>query len=167
MVKISILYYSKTGKTKTMADVLAAGMTAEGGVEVKVMPLDEIDAAFLAESKTVVFGSPTYYANFAWQVKKWFDEDSAKNGYNLAGKLGAAFSTANVPQGGADIANLTMLQHMLVKGMLVYSSGGACGQPFIHVGASAWRDTFEQDKELMTIFGKRIAAKTKELFAAN
>jgi NAD(P)H dehydrogenase (quinone) len=165
MVKISILYYSKTGKTKEMAELMAESMIKTGGVQAKAMAIDAIDKEFLAESKTVVFGTPTYYANCAWQIKKWFDEDSAKNGYNLAGKLGAAFATANVPQGGADIANLTMLQHMLVKGMIVYSGGTTHGQPFLHIGAAAWRDTFEKDKELIKTLGERLAAKTKELFA--
>jgi NAD(P)H dehydrogenase (quinone) len=94
-------------------------------------------------------------------MKKFFDEGGS---IQLGGKLGAAFATANVPQGGADVALLTLLQHMMVKGMLVYSGGTSLGQPFLHLGAAGWRDTFEENKPLFHVFGKRIAAKAKELF---
>ncbi len=160
-MKISIVYYSKTGKTKTMAEETAKGMRDVAGVEVQLFDLDHIDMDFFNESKAVVFGTPTYYANNCWQIKKWFDEGSA---YNLAGKLGAAFATANVQQGGGSVAITTLIQHMMVKGMLVYSGGTANGQPFIHLGAVGLRDTFEQDKAMFQVFGQRIAAKTVELF---
>ena len=160
-MKISIVYYSKTGKTKTMAEETAKGMRDVAGVEVQLFDLDHIDMDFFNESKAVVFGTPTYYANNCWQIKKWFDEGSA---YNLEGKLGAAFATANVQQGGGSVAVTTLIQHMMVKGMLVYSGGTANGQPFIHLGAVGLRDTFEQDKAMFQVFGQRIAAKTVELF---
>ena len=54
---------------------------------------------------------------------------------------------------------------MMVKGMIVYSGGGAYGKPFIHQGAVALKDTLEKDSEMFPIFGKRIAEKAQELFA--
>lgn len=161
-MKISIVYYSKTGKTKTMAEETAKGMQEVPGVEVRLFDLDNIDMDFFNESKAVVFGTPTYYANVCWQIKKWFDEGTK---YDLSGKLGAAFATANVQQGGGSVAITTLVQHMMVKGMMVYSGGCANGQPFIHLGAVGLRDTFEQDKAMFNVFGKRIADKTVELFS--
>jgi NAD(P)H dehydrogenase (quinone) len=160
-LKISIIYYSKTGKTKAMAEETAKGMESVDGVEVRLFDLENIDMDFFNASQAVVFGTPTYYANVCWQIKKWFDEGGR---YNLAGKLGAAYATANVQQGGGSIAITTLLQHMMVKGMMVYSGGTANGQPFIHLGAVGLRDTFEQDKEMFRVFGQRIAAKAVELF---
>lgn len=160
-MKISIVYYSKTNKTRMMAEETAKGMQTVSGIEVKLFELDNIDIDFLNESKAVVFGTPTYYANTCWQIKKWFDEGIK---YNLSGKLGAAFATANMHQGGADVAITTLVQHMMVKGMMVYSGGCANGQPFIHLGAVGLRDTFEQDKTMFFTFGKRIAEKTVDLF---
>ncbi len=161
-MKISIIYYSKTGKTKAMAEETARGMQAVPGVEVQLFDLENIDMDFFNQSQAVVFGTPTYYANVCWQIKKWFDEGSK---YNLNGKLGAAFATANVQQGGTAAAITTLLQHMLVKGMMVYSGGAANGQPFIHLGASGLRDSFEEDKAMFKIFGQRIAQKAVDLFA--
>ena len=96
-----------------------------------------------------------------WQWKKWFDEPAP---CPLGGKLGAVFATANFAQGGADIALQTLLCHMLVKGMLVYSGGGACGSPYTHLGAVALRENFEESKALFRIFGERVARKALELF---
>jgi NAD(P)H dehydrogenase (quinone) len=69
-LKISIIYFSKTGKTKKMADVVADGMRSVQDTEVKAFSLDEIDYDFVAKSSAVVFGTPTYYANICWQLKK-------------------------------------------------------------------------------------------------
>ena len=93
-IKLSIVYFSKTGKTKEMAQEVAKGMQSLDGIEVGIFDVDHVDRDFLAESKAVVFGTPTYLANTCWQLKKWFDEMPA-NKINLGGKLGAAFATAN------------------------------------------------------------------------
>lgn len=125
-MKISILYYSLTGHTREMAEVIAEGVRTVPGCEVKLFPLDAIDKEFLAASSAVFFGTPTYLASTCWQWKKWFDEPAP---CSLGGKLGAVFATANFAQGGADIAIQTLLTHMLVKGMLVYSGAEPAGSP--------------------------------------
>ncbi len=162
-MKISILYFSKNGHTKEMAEVIANGMKSVQGIEVGIFDLEHVDDEFLAESKAVVFGTPTYYANTCWQIKKWFDES---RNYKLEGKIGSVFATADYAQGGADTAILTIINHLMVKGMLVYSGGSALGQPFIHLGAVALKENFEQSKPMFEVFGQRIASKAIELFAS-
>jgi NAD(P)H dehydrogenase (quinone) len=163
-VKITILYVSITGNTEKVAGYIQEGICTVGDIEVKLMNLakeETLDLDFMNESKTVIFGTPTYVANMSWQMKKWFDTDRR---CNLSGKLGAAFATANVLHGGADLALLGIINHMLVKGMLAYSSGSGCGRPFIHLGPVALRDELEKKKDLFVLFGKRIAEKSMELF---
>ncbi|MFA0816540.1 MAG: flavodoxin family protein [Anaerofustis sp.] len=165
-MKIAILYYSESGNTAKMADTIEAGILSVGQIEVKQMNLNQtdnkpIDADFVNQSSAVLFGTPTYVANMCWQMKQWFDTDW---NCNLAGKLGGAFATANAPHGGADVAVLGIINHLLVKGMLVYSSGAGCGRPFIHLGPTALRDELEQKAPLFKLFGKRIAEKAIELF---
>lgn len=162
-MKLSIIYFSKSGKTKEMAQVIAGGMKSLSDIEVGIFDLEHIDYEFLSESKAVVFGTPTYYANTCWQIKKWFDE--SKN-IKLDGKIGAVFATADFAQGGADTAILTIINHLMVKGMLVYSGGSAMGLPYIHLGAVALKENFEQSKPMFEIFGQRIAKKTIELFGS-
>jgi len=162
-MKLSIIYFSKSGHTKEMAGIIANGMKSIPEIEVGIFDLDHIDNNFLAESKAVVFGTPTYYANTCWQIKKWFDES---RDYKLEGKIGAVFATADYAQGGADTAILTIINHLMVKGMLVYSGGSALGHPYIHLGAVALKENFEQSKPMFEVLGNRIASKAVELFAS-
>jgi NAD(P)H dehydrogenase (quinone) len=163
-MKLSIIYFSKNGHTKEMAGIIANGMKSIPEIEVGIFDLEHIDDDFLAESKAVVFGTPTYYANTCWQIKKWFDES---RNYKLEGKIGAVFATADYAQGGADTAILTIINHLVVKGMLVYSGGSALGHPYIHLGAVALKENFEQSKPMFEVFGQRIATKATELFASS
>ncbi len=162
-MKTAIVYVSKTGNTEKAARFIKEGIQSTEGVEVRLMNLfseETVDAEYLKDCSVVIFGTPTYNSSMAWQLKKWFDTDRSK----LAGKLGGAFATANFIQGGLDLAISEVLHHMLVKGMVVYSSGTASGSPFIHLGPAAIAAEIEQNKVLFTTFGKRLADKAKELF---
>lgn len=160
-MKIAIVYYSKTGNTKKVAEIIAEGANIVENVEVKCMSIEEIDNEFLMEAKTIIFGSPTITGSFSWQIKQWLDTVRT---VKFGGKLGAVFATANYVGGGAEVAELAMIAELLVKGMLVYSSGVAEGQPFIHYGPVCIQEGDEGQKERAKIFGERIAKKTVELF---
>ncbi len=165
-MKISIIYFSQTGNTGTMAAHVAAGASTVAGTEVECFNVareESWDRAFIEESDAVIFGTPVYYANMSWQLKKWFDTRGSQ--YKLAGKLGAAFATENCPHGGGELAIMTIYNHLLVLGMLVYSGGAALGAPFIHVGPTIVREQMEERAAICHLFGQRIAAKAHELFA--
>jgi NAD(P)H dehydrogenase (quinone) len=165
-MKISILYVSISGNTEKAAEFIKDGITdlSACDIDVKLMNLaneDALDTDFINESAAVIIGTPTYSGSMAWQLKKWFDTGKA----SLAGKLGAAFATAKYVQGGPGIAVDSVLQHMLVKGMLVYSSGTGCGLPYVHYGPIAFKSELEKSKDIFVIFGTRIAEKAVELFS--
>jgi len=158
---ISIIYFSENGSTKALADVVASGAKKVDGTDVRIFSLENIDYDYLQKSDAVIFGTPTYYANTCWQLKKWFDESKP---YNLEGKIGGVFVTAQYVQGGADIAALTIIQHMMVKGMLVYSGGSALGKPYIHLAPVAINGNDETNESMCDVFGQRIAQKAKDIF---
>ena len=160
-MKISIIYSSRTGKTERVTNLIEEGAKRVQGIEVKAMNLNEIDKEFIDESKGIIFGTPTYYANMSWEMKKWIDESAS---FNLEGKLGAAFSTANSIAGGADIALLAILNHLMVKGMLIYSGGVAFGKPKTHLGYVHINEIVENEDENARIFGERIANKVSQIF---
>lgn len=113
-------------------------------------------------SKCVIFGSPTHMAAMAPEMKTWFVE-SAKS-YQLAGKIGGMFATANYLHGGSELVMQGLATQMLVMGMLVYSGGGAYGPPIIHLGPAAFGGKLEESEELFLLYGERIAKKTVEIF---
>lgn len=160
-MKMTVLYYSKSGNTKQMAQVIVEGMSAVEGVEAKAFSLDEIDENFIKESKCVVIGTPIYLASMANPVKTWLDTASLQ--YGLAGKIGGAFATADYVHGGAEIGIQSILSHLMVLGMLIYSGGGAYGKPVIHLGPVSLKDAMEETKENFYLYGQRMATKTKEL----
>ncbi len=165
-MKISVIYFSETGNTEKVAGFIAKGAGSVDGTEVKCFNLknENLDEAFINESKAVIFGTPTYYGNMCWQLKKWFDTERT---IKLAGKLGGVFATQNSPNGGgAELAIMTSVNHMLVHGMLAYASGKEYGMPIIHIGPAVVRDKIDEKEELCGIFGKRIATKAHELFGA-
>lgn len=164
-MKFAIIYYSKTGHTREMGEVIAEGIARQGG-ETRLFSIEEpLDQDYINSCDGVLFGTPVYLANTCWQMKKWFDTESAS--VKLAGKLGGVYSTAHYAQGGGDVAILTLIGHLLVKGMLVYSGGASLGKPFIHLGPVALDAVdghYESCKADFEIYGERFAAKARELF---
>ena len=164
-MKFAIIYYSKTGHTREMAEVIARGLATAGGETRFFSVEDTVDADYIDQCAGIIFGTPTYLANTCWQMKRWFDEGC--RGIRLAGRLGGVFATAHYAQGGADVAIMTLVPHMLVKGMLVYSGGAAHGKPYIHLGPvalDAVGNHYEECKADFEIFGRRFAEKARELF---
>lgn len=160
-MKIAILYYSVSGNTKSIGEYIEKGIKKYENIETKLMHIDEVDEAFLLESKAVIFGSPTYYASIAWQMKKWFD--TAK--INLNGKIGSCYATANSMGGGSEIVESGLITLMVCKGMLVYTGGTENGQPFTHLGAVSVKAGEEFHKNRAEALGERIAKKVLELFS--
>ena len=159
-MKIAIVYHSESGNTEKVAQTIAEGAKVRDDIKVKPMSITEVDEAFIAEAKAVILGCPTYGGTYSWQMKKWLDTGKIK----LADKLGSVFATGNHIGGSIDVAQLAMFQQMLVKGMLVYASGGAKGAPVIHYGAVVIKDGDEAQKERARALGKRVAEKAIELF---
>lgn len=159
-MKASIIYYSKTGKTKKMAEQIAAGMNAKE-IDSKAFSIEDIDHAWLLESSCIIIGSPTYYADIASKLKA-FLETLGK--YSVAGKLGGAFATATYSYGGGDIALQTILTHMMFFGMSVYSGGNSHGKPPIHLGPVASDSATDGDQALFYLYGERMAEMTLKLF---
>ena len=163
-MKTMVLYYSKTGHTKQMAEIIAQGMERVQGVEAKACSIDALDEAWAAESKCIVLGSPIYFASICAAVKTWLEGPCQK--CQLAGKLGGAFATMDYVHGGGDLGIRLILDHMMVYGMMTYSGGGSCGAPVIHLGPVALSGDLDASKETFLTYGERMAAKAAELFGA-
>lgn len=161
-MKMTVLYYSKTGNTKHMAEIIADGMETVSGVESKTFSIDNIDDEWVNQSKCIVLGSPIYMANICPGIAEFLDGPCMK--YELAGKIGGAFATADYIHGGGELGIQFILNNMLVAGMLTYSGGGSCGKPVIHIGPVAIKDKLDESKETFFVYGQRMAAKAMEIY---
>ncbi len=161
-MKFSIIYHSESGNTEKVANIIAEGVRNAGDVEVKCMNINDIDTEFAKQSSALLFGTPTYLATFSWQMKKFIDTEL--KALDIEGKLCGVFATANFFGGGADIAELSLIGQLLVRGVLAYSVGASKGQPYTHIGAVTRKDGDEFEKERAMLYGQRFAEKALELF---
>lgn len=148
-MKASILFDSRTGNTMQAGEWIAKGME-ECGIETKCFNINDVDKAWVKESDCVIIGSPTYMADVSAEMKKFLEGLGA---YGVAGKLGGAYATAQYDWGGGVIAIETILRHMLVAGMMVYSSGGT-ESPVIHLGPVSVKGNGE---DVFVQYGRRMA----------
>ncbi len=158
---MSIVYHSESGNTEKMAELIREGAIGEGDVEVQLIKVDKVEKNLLEGSDIILFGSPTYYGSMSWKMKKCIDTLPAK----VEGKLGGVFASAAWPGGGGfELAEINMIQGMLIRGMLIYSGGVVTGQPPTHFGAVSNREPKGFDATRCRKLGKNMAAKGKELF---
>ena len=107
--RLLIAYYTGEGGTKKMADAIGKG--AEGkGVDVKVIRIEECGLNDLVEADGIILGSPTYFSNVAWQVKKVIDESIALyDGHQLSDKVGGCFTSSGTLRDGKDCIRMLEL----------------------------------------------------------
>ena len=158
-MKATIIYHSKTNHTEKMAEKIATGMEKVDKVTVKTFSIETVDETWINESDCIIIGTPTYYADLTADMKT-FLETMGK--YKLAGKLGGAFATAAFVYGGGELAISTILRHMMVYGMMVYSSGGT-EKPPIHIGPVAINGNADTEA-IFEEYGTRMAKQAKKIF---
>ncbi len=127
MAKILVLYYSRTGNTRQMAEAVAEGAREAKG-DVTLCEVEDCRLEMLVEHDGIIVGSPTYYGILAGPVKEFFDESIKYHG-QLEGKIGGAFSSSGIPGGGCETTVFSILQMLLVHGMIIkgFSRAGHYG----------------------------------------
>lgn len=161
-MKIAVVYHSKTGNTAKVASWIVDGLGTVEGVEAKAFSIDEVDRDFVKESCGLIVGTPVYGGTMSGPLKVWLDTQI--KGLELPGKLGGAFSTAAFVHGGCDLAIQSILNHLMITGMILYTGGASKGQPVIHFGPAAIAPELDKYADTFKIYGKRMAEKAKELF---
>ncbi|UYG01801.1 NAD(P)H:quinone oxidoreductase [Halomonas sp. LR3S48] len=135
---VLILYYSRHGATRSMAEQLAAGVESCPGIEVRlrtvppVSPTCEAVAPEIPDEGAVyadlddlrhcaglALGSPTRFGNMAAPLKYFIDSTSALwlNGA-LVDKPATAFTSTSSLHGGQETTLVSMLLPLLHHGMV-------------------------------------------------
>ena len=138
--KVLIVYYSKTNNTRQMASMIAEGVKS-AGAECEIKRVEDIDTMNLVDFDGIIVGSPAYYGLPASAIKEMFDNSVALHG-RLEGKVGAAFASSANCGGGSETTCLSILQMMLVHGMLV--TGSAQGSHYGPVSVGVPDETVEK-----------------------
>jgi NAD(P)H dehydrogenase (quinone) len=156
MAKGIVIYYSRSGNTKEMAEIIAAAMN-KAGLPTDCKSVEKVKADDLLKYDAIVIGSPTYYGHMAGPIKQLFDDTVAFHG-RLDGKVGAAFSSAANIGGGNETTIMGIIEAMLIAGMVVH--GDPQGD---HYGPVSIGKPDDRVKRQCQRRGQRIAELTKKL----
>lgn len=139
MTKILILYYSRTGHVKAMAEQIARGVESVTGCEAIFRTVPSVSTVCEATQDTIpneghlyvshedlkqcaglVLGSPTRFGNMAAPLKYFIDStsDSWLSGV-LSGKPAAVFTSTGSLHGGQESTLLSMMLPLFHHGMLL------------------------------------------------
>lgn len=156
-VKILIVYDSKTGNTEKMASAVAVGVKKVDSADVVTKRVDETVLDDLLDAHGIIIGSPTYYGLMSAKVKELFDVSVKIHG-KLEGKVGAAFTSAGGTATGAETTLFSILEAMLVHGMIIQGRSGNK-----HYGIAAVGAPDEKTVQLCEELGERTAILTKKI----
>ena len=157
MAKGIVVYYSRGGNTKEMAEIIAKAMN-EAELLTECRSVEKVRAKDLLGYEVIVVGSPTYYGQMAGPIKQLFDDLVANHG-RLDGKIGAAFTSAANIGGGNETTIMGIIEGMLISGMIV--QGDPEGD---HYGPVSIGRPDERVRQQCHRRGRRIAELTKKLF---
>jgi len=156
MAKAIVIYYSRSGNTKEMAEIIARAMN-ESDLPTKCKSVSEVKADDVFGYDAIVVGSPTYYGHMAGPIKTLFDDLVTRHG-QLDGKVGAAFSSAANIGGGNETTIMGIIEAMLISGMVV--QGDPQGD---HYGPVSIGKPDERVEQQCVRRGRRIAELTRKL----
>jgi NAD(P)H dehydrogenase (quinone) len=163
MVRILVLYDSRTGNTKRMAEAVAEGAESMPEVEVTLRHVDKAQAADLSEHDGVAVGSPTWCGQMSWKLKKFFDESTSVWG-KVEDTVGCAFSTSGGLGGGGEMTCLSILSVLLNYGMLVFGvTDYAAPGVTAHYGAVAVQKPSEEELASCRILGAKLVTHCKRM----
>lgn len=158
-MQVLVLYYSKGGNTRKLADSIAEGVASVDGVQAVVRNTKEVTKDDFVNAAGIIAGSPVYFGIMAADLKRVFD-DFVGVRKKMENKVGAAFATSGDPTGGKETTMMSIIQCMLIYGMIVVGDpmdatghyGTACvGPPDVNMAENGHK------------LGKRVATLCKQL----
>ena len=158
-MQILILYFSKGGNTKKLAEKIAQGVEKVEGVRALLKNTKEVTNDDFLDSDGIIAGSPVYFGVMAAELKKIFDEFIGVR-KKMEGKVGAAFATSGDPTGGKETTMMSIIQTMLVYGMIIVGDPmSATGHYGVACVGAPDKETGENGIKL----GQRVAELAKKL----
>ncbi|MGD9497034.1 MAG: NAD(P)H-dependent oxidoreductase [Armatimonadota bacterium] len=158
MADILVVYYSKTGHTKAMAECIGKSAAQVEGANVTVRPVEEVSADDLLDYDGIIVGSPVYYGTMAAPLKALIDA-SVKHHGKLDGKVGGVFSSSGVMGGGNETTLMDIIGTLLVHGMVVK---GVSRGP--HYGPTCQGEPGEDARRCCADYGRMVGELCVRLF---
>jgi NAD(P)H dehydrogenase (quinone) len=152
-MKVLVLYYSKGGNTRRLAEAIAEGAGQVEGVDVALRHTKDVNKEEFAAADGLIVGSPVYFGTMAAQLKQVLD-DFVGVRRKMENKIGAAFATAGDASGGKETTMMSIIQALLIYGMIIVGDPmSATG----HYGTSCVGAPDAQTIENGEKLGRRVA----------
>lgn len=158
-MKVLIVFYSKSGTTRKLAEGIARGVSSVGGAEAVLKTADEVTKDDFLECAGLIAGSPVYFGVMAAELKKVFD-DFVGTRTKMEGKVGAAFATSADPTGGKETTMMSIIQCLLIYGMVVVGDPMAATG---HYGTACSGQPDDKTLENAAKLGQRVAELCKKI----
>jgi flavorubredoxin len=123
MVEVLVLFYSRSGRTETLANSVANGARSIDGVSVNLKRVDYATVDDLAGCDAVALGSPNYFSYMAGIMKDFFDKALSVR-ERVGGKPCVAFTSG----GGSSNEALRSLERMISSFRLEKVADGIVSQ---------------------------------------
>lgn len=160
-MQILILYFSKGGNTRKLAEAIAKGVQEVEEVRAVLKKTDDVTKKDFVASDGVIAGSPVYFGLMAADLKRVFDEFVGVR-KKMEGKVGAAFATSGDPSGGKETTMISIIQALLIYGMVVVGDPiSATG----HYGTSCVGAPDSKSEQNGMKLGRRVAELAKKIKA--
>ncbi|WP_340112368.1 flavodoxin family protein [Maribellus mangrovi] len=158
MGKILILYYSKDGNTRKMAEYVMQGAQLVPGHEIRLLSVSEASIDDVVWCDGIALGSPTYLGTVAAEMKKFW-EDCIPVWMKIDGKLGCSFSSQGGWGGGAELTCQALNTILMNFGILVFGiTDYVAHQYTAHYGSiQAGEPRLEKEKDSCIRLGRRLA----------
>jgi NAD(P)H dehydrogenase (quinone) len=117
-MQVLILYHSKSGNTRRLAEAVAEGVNQVPGATAVLKSTNEVTKEDFVDSRAVIAGSPVYFGTMAAELKEVFDKFVGVR-KKMENKVGAAFATSGDLSGGKETTMLSIIQALLIYGMVV------------------------------------------------
>ncbi|MFY9396936.1 MAG: NAD(P)H-dependent oxidoreductase [Desulfomonilia bacterium] len=158
-MNVLVLYYSRSGNTLKLAEAVAEGVCAVDGAQCLLKSTSEVTKEDFVGCSALIAGSPVYFGGMASELKRVFDE-FVNVRKKMENKIGAAFATGGGPSGGKETTLLSIIQAMLIYGMII------AGDPMDasgHYGVACIGSPDAAAKENARKLGRRVAELAKKL----
>ena len=158
-MQILVLYFSKGGNTRRLAEAIVRGVDEVEGVNALLKKTDDVTKDDFMNSKGIIAGSPVYFGLMAAELKKVFD-DFVSLRKKMEDKIGAAFTTSGNVSGGKETTMLSIHQSMLIYGMIIVGDPmSASGHYGVSCVGAPDDDVLDDGVKL----GRRVASLAKKV----
>jgi NAD(P)H dehydrogenase (quinone) len=117
-MQILILYFSKGGNTRRLAEAIAEGVDLVEDVQAVLCHTKDVTRGDFINSQGIIVGSPVYFGSMAAELKKIMD-DFVSVRRQMENKIGAAFCTSGDASGGKETTMMSIIQALLIYGMII------------------------------------------------